>query len=408
VIAPLVSFCAGCVLLLVSACGGGGGDGGSTSSAASPQSGPNVAPIVVDLGPSAAVGVVNTPFVTVTLCAPGGTACQTIDHISVDTGSSGFRVISSVLSPALAAALPQAQTSQGPLVECVQFADGYSWGPVKTADLQVAGEKASGIPIQVIGDPAAPPVPADCSSAGRAENTVVDFGANGILGVSVFQQDCGPGCAGAAIPGAYYACPAGGCTPTAVTLAQQLPNPATAFTTDANGVIVQLPAVSAVGGAAVVGYLIFGIDTQSNNSLGMATVFKVDPSTGNLNTIFNNQALSSSFLDSGSNGLFFNDSALTACSSMTSQGFYCPGSTQSFTATIQSVTGITANVSFSVANADQLFNNNPSFTAFNNLAGPTSTASSFDWGLPFFFGRNVYTAFESGTTSAGPGPFVAF
>ncbi len=43
------------------------------------------------------------PFVTITVCAPAApTNCQTIDHILVDTGSSGLRIISSALSSALA------------------------------------------------------------------------------------------------------------------------------------------------------------------------------------------------------------------------------------------------------------------------------------------------------------------
>ena len=60
----------------------------------------NVAPLVVDQGPDPQnVFDVNVPFVTVTVCVPGSTTqCQTIDHVTVDTGSSGLRIISSVLS----------------------------------------------------------------------------------------------------------------------------------------------------------------------------------------------------------------------------------------------------------------------------------------------------------------------
>jgi hypothetical protein len=37
-----------------------------------------------------------------------------------------------------------------------------------------------------------------------------------------------------------------------------------------------------------------------------------------------------------------------------------------------------------------------------------SNAGTFDWGLPFFFGRNVYTAINGKSTPAGQGPFWAF
>jgi len=417
--------CAICaVLALASACGGGGSSSGGGPP---PPTGQNVAPIIVDSGPAAAVNIVNTAYVTVTLCAPGGTTCQTIDHVSVDTASFGFRVIASVLNSSLAQALPQTQASSGqPLVECTQFADGYVWGPVKTADLKIGGEEAASVPIQVIGDSAFPTstVPTDCSSLGKTnENTVAAFGANGILGIGVFREDCGPGCAtgmpaGTPLPGWYYSCPSSGCTGTLTPVAQQVQNPVFHFTTDNNGVIVELQSVGAAGAPTASGSLVFGIDTQSNNALGMATVLTVDANVGEFTTQFNtqtaNQTLAASIIDSGSNGLFFpdSDSTMIACKDSTGNptGFYCPASVQSLSATMQSVTGITKNVSFSIASADSLLSSNPNYFAFSNLGGPSGPtfANSFDWGLPFFYGRNVFVAIEGQTTSAGMGPYVAF
>src|SRR5450432_2299563 len=134
------------VLVLVG-CGGGGG--GSDNSAPTL----NVQPTSVDAGPA---DIPNLLFTSVTVCAPGNTSnCQTIDHIQVDTGSSGLRLIASVLAPTLTAALRQQVDPGGnPLVECAQFADGYSWGPVKVADVQIAGERAASLPMQIIGDAA--------------------------------------------------------------------------------------------------------------------------------------------------------------------------------------------------------------------------------------------------------------
>jgi len=45
-------------------------------------------------------------------------------------------------------------------------------------------------------------------------------------------------------------------------------------------------------------------------------------------------------------------------------------------------------------------------SVFPNLGGPS--AGNFDWGLPFFFGRNVFTAIETRNTPAGTGPFWAY
>lgn len=388
------------ILLMLSGCGGGGGGGGS-SPAQPPQ---NVQSIVVDGGPASIPDLV---FTSVTVCVPGSTSnCQTIDHIQIDTASVGLRIISSVLSPALS--LPQQLDANGnPLVECIQFADGNSWGPVKIADIRIAGEVASSLPVQVIGDATFPTIPADCSSGGPPENTVATFGANGLLGVGLFLQDCGAACVQFAIPGNYYSCPGNGCRATQVALDKQLQNPVALFSTDNNGVIIQLPAIAATGAATASGSLIFGIGTQSNNGLGNAAVLTVDPNTGYIGTTFNGQAYPHSYIDSGSSVLFFGSGTYALCTGA-AEGLYCPPTTQTLSATLQGVNKTASAVTFSVVNGDQLFGANPSFFAFSNIAAPNPDAASFAWGLPFFFGRSVYTAIETRSTPGGQGPYFAF
>ncbi len=77
---------------------------------------------------------------------------------------------------------------------------------------------------------------------------------------------------------------------------------------DNNGVLISLPTVPNGGSPTVNGSLIFGIGTQSNNGLGMATVYAV-PDTGNnagnFITTFDGNSYPQSFIDSGSNGFFF-------------------------------------------------------------------------------------------------------
>ena len=388
--------------LVLSGCGGGGGGGGDGSSPAVPT--PNVQPITVDGGPE---GVPDIAFVSVTICVPGSTTnCQTIDHVQVDTGSVGLRIISSVLSPALS--LPQQFDANGnPLAACAQFADGFSWGSVKAVDMSIAGEKASSLPIQVIGDPAFPTIPFSCSNSGPPENTVPTFGANGLLGVGLFLQDCGAGCAQSVIPGTYYSCPSSGCRSTQVALNAQLQNPVALFGSDNNGVIIQLPAVPPAGMATATGSLIFGIGTQADNGLGGAKVLSVDPNTGFIITTFGGITLRDSYIDSGSSLLFFGSNSYPFCTGPAA-GLYCPPSTQNLSATLQGQNGAVSAVTFSVANADQLFNANPSFDAFNNIAAPNGDTTSFAWGLPFFFGRSVYTAIETRITPGGVGPYFAF
>ncbi|HUW37799.1 MAG TPA: DUF3443 domain-containing protein [Rhodocyclaceae bacterium] len=391
-----VAVLTACALGLA-ACGSGG-SGSAPAGNSTPAAAQNVLPIVVDAGPAKGV---NVPFVAVTICAPGSSNCQTIDHVIVDTGSTGLRIMSSVLNPSLA--LTQQTTGNGaPLVECTQFADGYVWGPVKKADLRLGGEAVNSVALQVIGDPGYGNVPSDCSSAGPAENSVQAFGGNGILGVGAFQQDCGPVCAQAATPGTYYACAGAACQAVAVDLAHQVQNPVGLLSSDNNGVVIDLPAVAATGAATVDGSLILGIGTQSDNALGSAQVFALDPSTGTLTTVFNGRRYAGSFIDSGSNALFFPDGGTAVCSS----GFYCPASPQQFTATNQGSNGSSGSVDFTVANADSLLATGN--TAFSNLAGPSSGIAGFDWGLSFHFGRRVYTAIEGRSTPGGSGPYAAY
>jgi hypothetical protein len=394
-----VGICAVLCLAAMS-CGDSNTSKGVTNPSAS-----NVVSVVVDAGPTSTSPDVNTLFTTVTVCIPGNTTtCQTIDHIQVDTASYGLRI----LAPVLTLSLPVQTIGTGEsLLECTQFVDGYSWGPVATADVQIGGEAAASVPIQVIGATNfLSLVPANCSSIGPAEDTVAAFGANGVLGVGVFAQDCGAGCVNSAANGFYYACTSTQCTGTTLVLASQVPNPVTLFAKDNNGVIIQLPTVAAGGAATVTGSLFFGVDTQTNNKSGSQAVLNVDPTQGYLTTMFNGMTLTQSFLDTGSNGLYFNDSSITACTSSNFTGFYCPASTLNFTATLQGVNGVSANASFSVDDAQNL---GAGLVAFATLAGTfPSDPATFDWGLPFYYGRTVYTVIESAVTSVGMGPYVAF
>lgn len=419
-----------CAVLCLSAiaCGGGGGttagggsssggsSGGGTSSSSSSSGGSsssssgagtgNVASVIIDPGPSNAS--VNTMFTSVTVCVPGSTtSCQTIDHIQVDTGSYGLRLLAEVLT----LTLPVETLSNGnSLAECTQFVDGYSWGPIVTADMQIAGEIAHSVPVQAIGDSRFTNIPSACSSSGGPEeDTVTAFGANGILGVGPFELDCGD--CDTLTQGLYYAC-AASCTDTTVPLNKQVPNPVTQFAVDKNGVIIVLPSVAAGGAANVTGSLIFGIDTQANNASGSQTVLTVDQNAYLLMT-FNGQSLANSFIDSGSNGIYFSDSSIAKCVAPPNDpsspivDFYCPANTLNFGLSIQGMNGVMANnLTFGVGNAETMLNNN--FDAYPQLAGSNPTTGSFDYGLPFFYGRRVAVAVENDMTTVGTGPYIAF
>ncbi len=180
----------------------------------------------------------------------------------------------------------------------------------------------------------------------------------------------------------------------------QVENPVAKFNGDNNGVLIQLPAVAPTGAASVAGYLIFGIGTQSNNALGGANIFTVNAG-GELSTNYNTVSYLHSFIDSGSNGLYFpntNPAILPTCST-TATDFYCPSETRNLSATITGTNNTQSVISFSVVNAKSFGN---TIEVASTLAGVYP--DGFDWGLPFFLGRKVYTAFE---TQSG-GPYTAF
>jgi len=442
--------------LLLAGCGGGGttttasSTGSSSTStgtttttstgttSASAPSGSNVTNGVVDQGPTglteANEAAVNILYVNVTVCAPGSTTnCQTIDHVQVDTGSQGLRLISSVLNSTLLAALQPLTVSGAAVAECTQFVDGYSWGPIVSADVHVGGsdtattgESAPSLPVQLIGT-STYAVPTDCSDAtagATSENTVATFGANGIIGVGLFNEDCGSACATSTDYGLYFTCTSAGCNQAVVPTSEQMINPVyglaanSSGVTDNNGVIIQLPAVSATGAATVNGYLIFGIGTESNNALSSSAAVLTTDENGYISVDFAGTTLPDSYFDSGSNALYFDDSAITTCTQAVAQGFMCPTTQQSLTATVTGQSGVSTTAEFAIGNAYDLFTNNPSFAAFSNLGGSgnfsnaggsssQSGSQTFAFGLPIFYGNYVYTAMEGLNAGGTDGPYFA-
>lgn len=419
------------VCLLVGCGGGGGGTsstgtvtGSSSNSSSSSATLTNMTTLTVGPGPSGQNNI-NIPYASVTICQPGTSTCVTINDLLVDTGSYGIRVLASALTTA-GLTLPNTTDPSNPLntlAECIPFVDGYTWGPLATATIKINGETATSIPINVLNDNGSynPSVPTACTSltTNISLDSLSGLHANGVLGIGIFPDDCGQSCETCASAGGgctdqndvYYSCNSSSnvCTSTPVPETAQTRNPVVSFATDNNGVIVELPSIPAAGSASVSGTLIFGIGTQSNNALGSAAVLTLNTNAF-FTTTFNGQSLNSSFIDSGSNAYYFADSSLATCSG--NADFYCPASTVALSATNQGANGTMSNVSFQVANLNALSNNN---FAFNDVAGTAATSTGtdtlnndFDFGLPFFFGRNVFIAIDGTKAGAISGPFYAY
>ena len=395
----------------------------------------NIAMVTLDSGPAAlqtgtdGYSAFNQPFVSVTLCAPGSTSnCQTIDHVILDTGSVGLRIIAPVLNASLLSALPTEKDAANNAVgECYQYVNSYAFGSVRTADFSIAGEKVAAMPFQAIADTGSfAAAPASCSSGGGTDiATVKDFGANGIIGVGTTTTDCGAFCTvdGGSAGAIYYDCPATGCSAVigraanAAAPFQQLPNPVAAFPVDNNGVIVTLPSVPQRGLPGLTGTVTFGIATQADNALTASNVLPLTTTAsrlgpGLLTATYKGKQLTQSFLDSGSNDYFFIDTSLTPCTDTNLIAFYCPVTPMLLSPLLTATDGTTASGAFTLYSPLDVADTSiaaPGLGLNPTLVKPPLPfANSFDFGLPFFFGRTVYTAIEGRPAGRLQGPYVAF
>jgi len=358
----------------------------------------NVLPISVNGSLCSAGSYPNKPCVSVTICTPGTSACQKVNDILLDTGSYGLRIFKQALSISLL----QEEVGFGSLAECIQYGDGTSnWGPVQTASVILGNEPAVEVPIQVI-DSTFGALPVTCRNADQSPAVA---GFNGVLGVGLFIEDCGMTCSNSADNGMYYACSGSQCSGTTVALSSQVQNPVALLPQDNNGLIIQLPGVAPGGSPSVNGALILGIGTRSNNAPSEVTAYTADL-FGEFVTTFNGVPYSS-FIDSGTNGLFFvspSSNLLPNCAFPNSEWF-CPSSTTSLSAINTGASGSPSGVvSFHIGDFISLI------SSFNDVFAEIGGNSSvdFDWGLPFFFGRSVYIGLEGRGSSLGSGPYWAY
>ncbi|MGZ5272129.1 MAG: DUF3443 family protein [Ramlibacter sp.] len=364
----------------------------SVGTGALPAPAANVLAVKVDRGVRGTA--FNSPYVTITVCTPGGSVCRDIDHVLLDTGSYGLRLAAAALPAELV--LPPLRTADGtPTGQCVHFASGFAWGSVRTADVRLGGQAIAALPVQVIGDtgPAFATPPSQCSSVGANLGARLD--ANGVLGVGMQRQDCGTACAASASPSIYFGCTEAGCKSAVAPLANQVVNPVAVLPAHNNGVAVVLQQVPAGGVTSLAGALVLGIGTDTNNQLGTAQAFGVD-SRGLLAAGYKGHTYPA-FLDSGANGIYLPDSDLPSCGD-----FFCPAQPTTLGASLQSPNGAQRGVDLPVEAIASL----PGGTVAASIGG--NEAGMVTLGLPFFFGRTVFVALKDAPTPAGPGPYWAF
>jgi hypothetical protein len=379
-------------LLVLSTCGGG---------SSSPLSDNQLAVSLLSTS-----GAVNIPIVSVTVCL-STSSCQTIGNVLVDTGSYGLRLASSALSLSVSY-----ETQSGFTVwECAQFGSGDAWGPVAPLSVTLAGlTTTSEVPVQIVIGASGSNTPSSSGCSG-SNSDVLSGGINGILGVGLSIYDggeydlCTSSSTSSSCPQANYS----------LSHSKTVYDPVAVFAMDNNGVSLSFPSIPAGGSSSISGILAFGVGTQTDNTPDPSVSFYGAPDFC-IATAFNGTTYGSyagscssssmSFLDSGSNGLFFPDSSIHLCSG---SSWYCPSSSLALNASISGNNGSggpnTAPIAFDIANAEN------TYFASGVLAAPDlggTTSGMFDWGLPFFFGRTIYVVFNGQSSPLGTGPAWGF
>lgn len=340
----------------------------------------------------------NIPFVSVTLCIPGTTTCQTINNIQVDTGSMGLRI----LTQALSIPLPIQASGASEIGECVAFGSGSAWGSVRSAAVSLGEEPAVTVPIQIIDSSfGTAAIPAPCNTNLLTQPS--DFSANGILGLAPVQSDSNFA--------QYFNCTNHTCTSAAITPSESVQNPVYLLQQDNNGVFIYLDAIPEQGAPTAVGSVVLGIGTTSNNDPNFISsgnqYFVVNADIAATFTTYKGTVMFPSLIDSGTNMLLFSDSSLNQCAIGPfglGPNFYCPSPTATLSAMVSGRAGPSQTVAFRVADAQTLANSGDA--ALDDLAMPTFISDEFFWGLPFFYGKVVLISYAH--TSVGDPPTWAY
>jgi hypothetical protein len=350
--------------------------------------------VPVTIGPYAAAGrTANLPYVTVTVCNATG-RCVKVDHVVLDTGSYGLRVMAAAVAGLGLSPLPSAS---GTLAECAYFLSGTTWGSVAQATVQMGGEVARSVPIQVVGDSAAGAPPSACTNHGADQGSLTGLGGNGLLGVGLRANDVGTG--------SYFVCSGAACSRATTLPPQPVANPVWQFASDNNGVIVQLPAVGRTGAATATGLLTFGIDTEPDNSIANFALVAAD-AKGNFTATLQGSDYGSSFIDSGSNFTYATLSGPTVDASR----MYAPASYTTYPVQLKPNVGSGPTVTTEIAAINPSALNFNIDTAFDDVVSPGSAPGangSVDLGLNSFYGHAAALLFTGKSCPQGRGPLYA-
>lgn len=390
------------VAMALVGCGGGGGSpsnqSGDNSNPGSPNppSQPPTTPVAnqvpITINGAGSFNVMNAPMVSVTLCQPGTTNCVTIPNIIVDSGSQGLVLAASAVPSSLNLPAETMASTNDPIGGCTPYGGGIAWGPMVTADVQMAGEVAHSVPVQLAGatsgNASLSNVPSSCSGQGSLFTTASSMASNGILGVAGDYGYSGT---------SYFDCTSSACNGATIQSGQALTEVVGQFGSDNNGVILSFDAVPAAGAPSATGTMTFGLNTQGDNQTAGVTMTQ-GLSNASMNTTYNGVPMTA-ILDSGSFGEILGSAPIATCE-IGSYGvtWFCPTTITSQSASYQyQGGGSPLNVTFLVDNAQTLLTQTgtvPNY-AIPNLGMQEELFGTpyLDLGLSFLFGKTLYIGY---------------
>ena len=351
----------------------------------------NVLPVAV----GGDLAEVNVPYVSVTLCEPGTTVCQTIPHVQLDTGSSGLRLDARLVT----LTLPPVTDAAGHAVgDCASYGGGDAyWGAVVTADVVMGDETAAGVSVQTI-DASWSKAPNTC--AGKATMEAVN-GYNGVLGI-------GPALSAPTLD-AYYSC-AGTCTATSAPAApHDLENPVARLPRHHNGLVLTFPPVPAGGATELTGAMILGLGTESNNTPPEAGLVTLQTDAQGWLQARLGDVWHYSMIDSGTNSYDLPTSYGPIPSCGAGDPYLCPPTPLTLAVDVAGADQVPrATVALGIADAAPLESSSTLVYADLGEQWGGDTATTVILGLPFFFGRSVYIGLAGESGPLGVGPLVAY
>jgi hypothetical protein len=374
----------------------------------------------------------NSLCASVTICDTNASNCQKISGLRIDTVHAGLRIFKSAINSSTLTALTPVQVSSKNLaiLENLSSTD-ILWGSIYQAKITLGGQTTPNLTTLQIIDNGTLSTGSDQSAAGSSLLTTLNsitspasnftlitapndtYTYNGILGIGPEQYRCinNASCLTDTNNNRYFACETTNhtCTSTTATYAQQLINPIMALSENNNGAIISLPSTAPGGSSSKNGYLILGIDTQSNNTSTGMTAFSCSNYYSELTTSLQGTIFSSSRFQTLNNQ---NLIASNIPASPNSPNYYMPYSVQTLKG---SILGTNSHLDFQIYIGNSLiiatnYQNYATLSVFSEFAMYNNKSTGYDaiYGLPFFLGRNVFIGFENSRSNLGSGKYYAF